>query len=48
MNVRYDRDGVVIVESNKAILNVERKLDGTEWLKGVFDLDNLRRYVFTK
>lgn len=43
-----ERDGAVIVESNKAILNVERKLDGTDRLKGVFDLDNRRYYMFTK
>lgn len=48
MNVRYEQDGVVIVESDKAILNVEQMPDGTDRLKGVFDLDNRRCYMFTK
>lgn len=48
MSICYNLDGTIIVESNKAILNVERNLDGTDRLKGVFDLDNLRCYMFTE
>lgn len=48
MSIIHEKDGVVIVNSNKAILNVERKLDGTDRLKGVFDLDNRRCYMFTE
>lgn len=48
MSVCYNRDSTVIVESNKAILNVQRMPEGTEWLRGVFDLDNRRYYMFTK
>lgn len=48
MSVCYNPDGTVIVGSNKAILNVQHMPEGTDWLKGVFDLDNLRYYMFTK
>lgn len=48
MSVCYNLDGTVIVGSNNAILNVQHMPEGTGWLKGVFDLDNLRYYMFTK
>lgn len=48
MSVCYNRDGAVIVESNRAILNVKHMSDGTDRLEGIFDLDNRRCYMFAK
>lgn len=48
MSIIHEQDGVVIVESNRAILNVKHMSDGTDRLEGVFDLDNRRCYMFTE